>query len=214
MPTAIRASGCLVHRLTPDAMERSVRRAERRRRLRHDSIVDFTHNASVLEAFGTLTSIDLTGAGIAVSVTAGWCSCWVDNSSNLYLDYSWWWNMAAVNTAASSQKAHYLYLPGSMLTTDLPSNTAGNTATNSSSTSATLTYLDITANPVGFPLAKICPYITQNKVINSGGMFGTAKCHDGTCPKVIWLGMVNAAGPTINTTGSAAKFIGSYNTVA
>lgn len=207
-------SGCLTMRIGPEQMEAAMKRSEKKRRLQHLSIAEYSHNASVLEAFGTVTSLDLTGIGIATSVTAGWCSAWIDNSSNLYLEILFWYSMAAVNTAPSSQKAHFLYGPGSFLSADLPSNTAGNTVTNSASTSATLTYLDITANPVGFPLLRVVPYLTQNKVIQSAGLFGVAKGHDGWCPKFVWLGMVNAAGPTITSAGSAIKYAGSFATVA
>ncbi len=207
--------GCLILRIGPEQMQRIVNRAQRRKMLRHDSVLNFTHNASVLEAFQAVQSLDLTAVGIAVSVTAGWCSAWIDNHTALYTDILFYYYMAAVNTGASSQKAHYLYAPGAWNTTDtLPNNTAGNAVTNSASTSATLTYLDITANPVGFPLVKVVPYITTNKIINSGGLFGVAKGHDGWCPLYVWLGLVNAAGPTITSTGSKIGFAGSYNTVA
>lgn len=208
--------GCVVLRIGPEQMEQAVRRAERRRREQRHSIAGFADNASVLEAFGTVTALDLTAIGIATSVTAGWCSNWIDNSSTLYLDILVWYYSQAVNTAASSQKAHYLYGPGSWLTTDLPANTAGNLATNSATVSAVMTYLDITANPVGYPLLKVVPYITSNKALQAG-LFGFAKGHDGFCPKVVWLGLVNAAGPTIGTGGGTPtkiSYAGAYNTVA
>jgi hypothetical protein len=121
-----------------------------------------------------------------------------------------------LNTAASSQKAHFLYAPGSWLTTDLPTNTAGNTVTNSATVSAVNTFLDITANPTGYPLVKVVPYITTNKALQ-GGLFGVAKGHDGVAPKVVWLALVNAAGPTIGTGGGTPtkiSYAGTYNTVA
>ncbi len=208
--------GHMVLRVTPQAMERAVRAAEHRKRLLHHATAGFLDNATVLEAFGTVTALDLTAIGIAVSSTAGWCSCWIDNSSTLYLDIAVWYFSQAVNTAKASQNAHFLYGPGSFLTTDLPTNTAGNGPTNSASVSAILTYNDITTTAVGWPLLKVCPYVTTNKPIHSGGLFGFAKGHDMTCPKVVWLGMVNAAGPTIATGGSPAtaiKYSGCSNTV-
>lgn len=209
--------GCVVLRLGPEAMERAARRAERKRKALHEAAAGFLHNASVLEAFGTVTALDLTGIGIASSVTAGWCSNYVDNHTSLYLDVLFYYYSQAVNTAAASQKAHYLYAPGAFNVTDpLPTNTAGNAATNSSTTSATLTYLDITANPVGFPIIQVVPYITTNKPLQAS-LFGAAKGHDGFCPNYVWLGLVNAAGPTIGTGGSPATKItwaGAYNTVA
>lgn len=206
--------GHVVMRIGPEYMEAMVRRFEAERSALHLS-QGFLDNASVLEAFQAEQSLDLTGIAIASSVTAGWCSAWIDNHTNLYLDILFYYYMGAVNTAAGSQKAHYLFAPGAWNTTDtLPSNTAGNTVTNSASTSATLTYLDITANPTGFPQVAVVPYITTNKVISSGGLFGVAKGHDGYCPPFVWLGLVNAAGPTITATGSKIGYAGAYATVA
>lgn len=205
--------GCVCLRVGPEQMRQIVIR-EQRRRGRLALTNRFTDNASVLEAFQTGQTLDLTGVAIATSVTAGWCSNWIDNSSNLYLDILFWYLMAAVNTAASSQKAHLLFAPGSFASADLPNNTAGNTVTNSASTSATLAFLDVTANDSGFPLVKSVPYITTNKAINSGGLFGIAKGHDGAAPLFAWLALVNAAGPTITASGSAIKYRGTYLTVA
>jgi hypothetical protein len=208
-------NGCVVLRIGPDEMRRVLLHAQRRKRLRHDAILGFSHNASILEAFQSSSqSVDLTGLNsLASSVTAGWCSAWVDNSTNLYLDYLYYVNMAAVNTATSSQKAHFAFCTGSHASADLPSNTAGNTVTNSSTTGATLTFNDITANPVGFALVRIIPYVTTNKPINSG-CFGIAKAFDGWVPLFHWLPYVNAAGPTIAAASNAIKYRGVYTTAA
>lgn len=207
--------GCVSVRMGPTAMRGAMLR-EGRRRKRLGLSGRFTDNASILEAFQTGQTLDLTGIGIATSVTAGWCSNWIDNSSNLYLDIIFWYYSQAVNTAASSQKAHFLFAPGSFASSDLPSNTAGNTATNSATVSATLTYLDVTANDVGWSLVAVVPYITTNKALQKG-LFGIAKGHDGVCPLFAWLGLVNAAGPTIGTGGgtpTAIKYRGTYATVS
>ncbi len=205
--------GCIVFRLGPEYLERRARAAERRKKALRLAVRDFLHNSNVKESFQAEQTLDLTAYGIASSVTAGWCSAWIDNSANLYLDILFTYLSAAVNTGASSQKAHYLYSAGSWASGELPSNTAGNTVTNSASTSATLTYLDITANPVGFPLIKVVPYITTNKVLSGGGLIGTAKAHDGWCPPFSWLGVVNAAGPTSTATGSKVGYAGAFATV-
>jgi hypothetical protein len=207
--------GCKAHRIGQDQLKRTLDKEHRRRRRKHLSR-RFVPNANVNEAFRSSTSLDLTSIGIASSVTAGWCSCWIDNSSNLDLDVLVWYYSQAVNTAASSQKEHVIYGPGSFLSTDLPVNTAGNTATNSSSASATLTFLDYTANDNGWPIVKRFPYITTNKPIGGTGLFGFAKAHDGVCPQFVWVGLINAAGPTIGTGGSPAtaiKYRGVYLTV-
>ena len=95
----------------------------------------------------------------------------------------------------------------------LPSNTAGNGVPNSSATSALMTHLDVTANDAGFPLIGTIPYLTTNKYITSNRLVGIAKGHDGTNPKYSWLGLVNAAGPTLNATGAQLAATGVYNTV-
>ena len=209
-------NGCVVLRIGPEQMRSIMLQAERRRRRKHLSLADFGHNASILEAFqGSTQSVDLTGLNsLATSVTAGWCGAWVDNSTNLYLDYLYWVKMAAVNTAASSQKAHYVYVASSHASTDLPGNTAGNTVTNSSSTGATLTFLDITANSTGFlgPVAVI-PYITTNTPIVSN-IFSIALAHNGWTPLFHWIPYINAAGPTIAASSNAIKYRGVYNTAA
>lgn len=208
--------GCVTLRVNQEYLYRIVQREEKRRKHLGLSSNKFTHNASVLEAFQTNQTLDLTGIGIASSTTAGWCSNWIDNSSNLYLDILFWYYSQAVNTVASGQKSHFLFAPGSFDSTDLPTNTAGNTATNSASTSATLTFLDVTANDSGWSLVKMVPYITTNKALQSG-LFGIAKAHDGVVPLFIWLALINNAGPTIGTGGSPAtiiKYRGTYCTVA
>jgi hypothetical protein len=208
--------GCVSVRLGPDAMRAALVRDQAMRKAGQKAVRRITDNASVLEAYQTGQTLDLTAIGIATSVTAGWCSNWIDNSSNLYLDILFWYYSQAVNTAASSQKEHVLFAPGSFASTDLPTNTAGNAVTNSSTTSATLTFLDYTANDTGFPLVRRVPYITTNKAIQSG-LFGIAKAHDAGCPLFTWLALINAAGPTIGTGGGTPTKIayrGIYNTVA
>lgn len=203
--------------MSPEAMRRAVNVAQAKKKRRRDATAGFVGNADVKEAFQTGQTLDLTGIGIATSVTAGWCSNWIDNSSNLYLDVLiWYYSQGVASTAPSSQKAHLLYAPGSYASADLPSNTAGNTVTNSASTSATLTYLDVTANDSGFPLIASIPFLTTAKPICSNRLVSIAKGHDGIMPLFAWLGMVNAAGPTIATGGSPATkiaFRGVYNTV-
>jgi hypothetical protein len=209
-------NGCICLRLGQEHLRRSLNAEQQRRKAQRRALRQFTHNSSVLEAYQAGQTLDLTGIGIATSVTAGWCSNWIDNSSALYLDILFYYYSQAVNTAASSQKEHVLFAPGSFASTDLPTNTAGNTVTNSSGTSATLTFLDYTANDSGFPIVARVPYITTNKALQKG-LFGIAKAHDGGCPLFAWLAMLNAAGPTIGTGGGTptkVAYRGSYLTIA
>ena len=209
--------GCIVLRLGPEQLERSARRAERRKRAMREAVAGFLHNASVLEAFqGSDQSLDLTGFNsLASSVTAGWCSTWIDNSANLYLEYLSEIVLANVNTAAAGQKALYVWTCGVLNTTDtLPTNTAGNAVTNSAATAAALTFLDFTANPTGFfgPIQAV-PYITTNKWAQAGA-FPMSQAFNGWPPRFFWFPFINNAGPTIAASGNSWKYRGVYATVA
>lgn len=210
--------GHVVVRVGPEYMERVTRRAERRRKLRHDSILNFVDNASVLEAFQSSDqSIDLTSFNsLASSATAGWSSHYTDNSSNLYLDDLAYLKIAAVNTAPANNKAHYLFGASNINTTDLPSTGAasGNTVANSSTTSATLTFPSVaTPLPCILPIVKVIPYPVQNAA-NTTGIFSLAPAFGGYLGLYFWYALLNYSGMTIAASGNVFKRRGVYSTVA
>lgn len=211
--------GCVVLRFGPAQMERMVRRAERRKRRRHDAVIDFTDNASVLEAFqGSSTSLDLTSFNsLAVSTTAGWCSQYIDNHTNLYLDYLNEIVLTNVNTASSSLAAMYVFSCGTLASPGSPTPTTGasssGTVNSSSTTGAALTFVDISANPPPFPIIKIIPYLTTNHY-TLPGIFTTSLAFNGLMPPYFWLPFVNAAGPTTAASGNTWNVLGTYLTVA
>lgn len=210
--------GCIVLRLSQEQMRRIVNRAQARRRLRHDSILNFVDNASVLEAFQSSDqSVDLTSFNsLASSATAGWCSHYVDNSSNLYQDLLAYVKIAAVNTAPGSNKAFYIFGAEALNTTDLPCSGAssGNTVPNSSSTSAALTFPSIvTPLPCLFPTVKILPYPVQN-IANTHPLFPFARAFGGWLGLYNWWPMINYSSMTIAASGNVFKYRGVYNTVA
>lgn len=216
--------GHVVVRVGPDYMERAVRRAERRRKLRHDSILNFVDNASVLEAFQSSDqSMTLTTwfNSLASSATAGGSSAYIDNSSNLYLDLMTYVKIAAVNTAPANNKAFYIWAASMLLTsaapTDLPSTGAasGGTVANSSSTPAALTFPSV-ATPLPCTLGqpvRVIPYPVQNAV-NTTPLFGVAKASDGNLGLFQWLALLNYSGMTIASSGNLVAYRGIYNTVA
>lgn len=107
------SQGCIVARVGPVAMEEMVRRAERRkRRLRH-AVADFLHNASVLEAWGSLNLMSIANFGLSNSATAGWSSQWVQNvSSPLYLDYQLDLNITTWTGTPANNDALYFFIVG------------------------------------------------------------------------------------------------------
>ncbi len=208
-------NGCYVYLLTPEEIERVCRRAERRRKFRRESVVGFSHNADVKVAFqGSDQSVDLTSFNsLANSATAGWSSHYIDNSTNLYLDFLFAVTIAAVNTAPGSDQRFYFYAAASFNTTDRPATGASSgICANSSSTSATLTFPSISTTTPVFPLAWAQPYNTQN-IAQQSPTFGYARALGGIAGLFCWLPAINFSGMTIAASGNAIKYRGAYNTV-
>jgi hypothetical protein len=205
--------GCIVMRLAPPALERTVRREERKKRRFYHALRDFAHNANILEAYQAAQNVDQTSlASLANSLTAGWCAAWLDNTVNLYLGYLYYFNLAMANTAAASQKAVYLFAAGSLASADLPTNSAGNNVTNSSSTSGLLTFLDVSANPTAFATVRVMPYLTTNKPVY--GCFDIAPAFSGWIPPFTWLSLVNASGAALGSSSLVTKYRGIFLTAA
>lgn len=210
------ADGHVVVRVGPEQMRRMVACAERRKRLRHDSVLSFVDNASVLEAFQSSDqSLNLTSFNsLASSATAGWSSNYIDNSANLYLDYLFAVTLAVINTAPGSDQYFYFFAAASFNTTDLPSTgAASGTCANSSTTAAALTFPSISTTPPVFPYAWKQPYNTQN-VAQQSPVFSYARALGGWCGLFNWLPAINFSGMTIAASGNALKYRGVYNTVA
>lgn len=215
--------GCVVARLGPAQMERIVRREERRRKSRADlRRRDWSHNASVLEAFQSSDqSLNLTSFNsLASSATAGWSSTYVDNSSNLYLDLLAYVKIAAVNTAPANNKAFYVFGASMHLTTaaptDLPTTGAssGNTVANSASTAAALTFPSIaTPLPCLLPTVRVIPYPVQN-VTNTSPLFSLGRAFGGWIGLFNWWAVLNYSGMTIAASGNLFSYRGVYSTVA
>lgn len=214
--------GCVCVRLNPDQMRAIVNRGQERKKLRHDSVLNFTHNASVLEAFQSSDqSLNLTSFNsLASSATAGWSSTYIDNSSNLYLDILAYVKIAAVNTAPASNKAFYVYGASMHLTTaaptDLPTTGAasGNTVANSASTAAALTFPSIsTPLPSLLPIVRVIPYPVIN-ITNTSPLFNLASAFGGWIGLFNWFAVLNFSGMTIAASGNLFSYRGVYNTVA
>ncbi len=209
------AEGHIVVRLGPKQMERIVRRAERRRkRLRQSE--RFLDNATVLEAFQSSDqTMDLTSFNsLASSATAGWSSTYIDNTSNLYLDYLFAVALKAVNTAPGSDQYFYFFAAASLNTTDRPATGASSgICANSSSTAAALTFPSISTTPPVFPYAWKQPYNTQN-VAQQSPIFSYARALGGWPGLYNWLPALNFSGMAIAADTNSIKYRGVYNTVA
>ena len=209
-------NGCVVMRVGPEYLERRTRRSEAERRDRQLSIRDFLHNASVLQAFqGSATTLDLTGfttaSGLANSATAGWCSQYIDNHTNLYLDYFCQIIISVLTGSPANNQALYFYTAGSFVNTSPPANTAGTSMPNSNTTAATVTFLTIVSNPTGFSTIKVIPYQTSGD-IPGPAPFSCGQAYNGFLPQYLWWPAINYTGQTVKPTSISVQ--GIYATVA
>lgn len=210
-----RGPSCYVFLMTPDRVEALARRTERQRKRFHAARA-YAHNASVLTAFqASDQSLDLTSFNsLASSATAGWSSNWIDNSSNLYLDYVFAVTIASVATAPGSDQYWYFFAASALNTTDRPATGAsGGVCANSASTAATLTFPSISTTPPVFPFAWKQPYNTTT-IAQQSPLWGIARCSGGVFGLYLWIPMINFSGMTIAASGNALKYRGVYNTVA
>ncbi len=166
-------------------------------------------SGDVKEKFGTATAFTKTNANLATSATAGWMSNAIDNSANLYSDALVTIELAAVNTAPANSKVIYLYA-FALIDTSGSAYTSTGSATPSGS-EGTLTFPDVTVNPLPMPRLGSVAYPIQNTAINAGP-FSVAACFNGVLPPKWGVAMINHSGMTLNVTN--IKYIEEYNTVA
>lgn len=171
--------------------------------------------ASVLEAFGTATTMTVTNLNsLATSATAGWRSAAIDNTSNLYLDYLIQVQLAAVNTAPANSKAFLLFVSALVDGSGSAYATTGATSGGAPNGSeGTLTFPDFTSNPVNIPLLGVIPYVGQNTAIISTP-FSVKAAFNGIIPPKFCLGLINHSGMTIAASSNVVTYLGVYNTVA
>jgi hypothetical protein len=162
--------------------------------------------ANVKLVYAAPVSLSLTSANLATSTTGGWQSDGQDNTSNLYIDALVQVKLAAVNTAPGNNKTIYLYAFG-VTTTDY----TGTGAANATGTAGSLTFPDITLNPVVANQLGTIPYNTQNIAINSS-VFSIGRAFGGILPAKYAIGMLNYSGMTLSVT--SIKITPVYMTVA
>ena len=169
---------------------------------------DWHGNADVKQAFGGSTTFTITNANLASSPTAGWQSNAIDNTSLLFLDVLISIELASVATAPANSKTIFLFAFG--LTNPSASAYTSNGAATPSGSEGTLTFPDVTANPIGMPLLGTVPYPITTTALN-GGPFELARCFGNVVPPKFGVGMVNHSGMTLSVT--AIRYNGVYNTV-
>jgi hypothetical protein len=172
--------------------------------------------ANIKEALaGSVDNFTITNLNsLASSATAGWVSAVVDNTSNLYLDYAVQLVLAAVNTAPANNKAFYLYAYSILDTSGSDYTTTGAASGGApAGTEGTLTFPDITANPVNMRPLAVIPYVGQNaKIITPWLPILPALGGDHLPPK-FGVALVNYSGMTIAASGNSLKGLGVYKTV-
>jgi hypothetical protein len=208
---AARHLGHILVLMSPADVERLARRAEARRRARHDSVLNYAGNADVKLAFQAADqSLTITALNSLISsTTVGWGSDAIDNSANLYLDYLTAITFAAVNTAPGSDKAVYIFTATALNTTDRPNTGASGVL---GTAQASLVFPNITTGPCNLPLLQVVPYITQN-VATQTSLFSTARAFGGLIGLQLWYAVVNFSGAAIAASGNAWKYRGVYATV-
>ncbi len=152
-------------------------------------------SATLKTTFGTATAFTKTNANIAASVTAGWKSNAIDNTTTRALDALVGVELAAVNTAPAGTKTLYIYAYGLIEGTAYTSTGDGVI----DGTEGTVTFPSVTTLPVVCKLIGTIPYPVQNKAIN-GGPFSVAAAFGGILPDKWGIAMVNDMGQTLSVT--------------
>ena len=175
----------------------------------------YADNANVKQAFGGEVSFDLTSLNsLAGSVTAGWQSQYVDNTTNLYVDALTYGKFATGGTAGGEKQIMF-FLYGATNTTDFPVTGAATGGTTGASASAggALTFLDVTAQLCPLPCIYTMPTLTSNIQIVTPAISLMASVQGPLMP--FWgLGLINQANWTFASSGNAIKYDPIYYTVS
>lgn len=163
--------------------------------------------ADIKLAFGAATAFTKTNAGLADSVTAGWKSNSIDNTSNLYLDALVSIELAAVNTAPANEKALFLFAY-SLIEGTAYASTGDGTIDGSE---GTVTFPSVATLSIVLPILGILPYPVQNKAINSPA-YSVAACFGGILPPKWGVAMINRTGMILSVTDIYYREV--YRTVA
>jgi hypothetical protein len=160
-------------------------------------IAGYKGNANVKQSFGTASTFTKTNANIASSATAGWAGNAIDNTTNLYDDAFVKLVLASVASAPGSSKAIFMFAHGLVDSAGTLYDSTGDGTPSGSE--GTLTFPDVTANPIVCPPLGTVPYPITTKAIN-GPEFSVAAAFNGVLPPKWLPSMINHSGMTLNVT--------------
>jgi len=162
-------------------------------------------NADVKEAFATEVAFTVTNLhSLASSVTAGWQSAVVDNTSNLYLDALVMAVISFPNSTPGLSKAIFIYAYGGIA--------SGTYTYPCTGTQGTITLADVTTNAIGPKRIGRVAIAAQNVVIPDGP-FSVAAAFAGSLPPYWGLCAINHANQTLVSSGNAMSYRPTFLTV-
>ena|SRR5215510_5680805 len=161
--------------------------------------------ASVKVAYGTLTSMTVTGlASLASSATAGWQSAVVDNTTDLFLDALVEIVLDFANTAPANSKGAYVFAYGGV--------ESGVYSNPASGSQGSITLVDVTANAQNLRTLGFIPYTTADEVAESSPL-SVAAAFGGVLPPFWGVVIMNHSGAALASSGHTVKYRGITNTV-
>ena len=161
--------------------------------------------ATITEFFGTATAFTITNANLATSATAGWQSNAIDNSSNLYLDYSIDFKITVESSGLSAGeiRAYLVKMLDDSTWPDVFDGTqSAETITDTEMRDAFLRLGTSTANDTG---GSDVYYMSIPSV---------AAVFNGNLPHKFAVFITQSTGTTLETTGNQVTIKGSYLNVA
>jgi len=164
----------------------------------------YAPNADVKQASQAAQTMTVTNLhSLASSVTAGWQSAGVDNTTDLYLDAHVQAVLDFANTAPGNSRGVYFFCAHALESTYTNPYTG---------TEGTLTLVDVTANAQAAIMLGFMPYTTQDEVAESAVM-SVAATAGGVMPDKWALGVMNHSGAALAGSGNTVKYRGRYATV-
>lgn len=160
--------------------------------------------ANVKLAYSAAQAMTVTNLhSLASSVTAGWQSAVVDNTSDLYEDALVQIVCDFANTAPANDKCVYVYAYGGL--DAAYSNPA-------SGSEGAITVATIASNPMAFRQIGIVPYNTQDEIVESSPM-SVAAAFGGVLPPKWGVVLMNYSGAALAASGNTVAWRGVYRTV-
>lgn len=151
-------------------------------------------------SYGDTTTMTVTSLhSLAQSLTAGWQSAVVDNTSDKYLDALVQVVIDFANTAPGNDKKVYVFAYGGI--------ESGVYTNPASGSQGTITVVDFSANESAFKLIGTIPYTTQDEVAESQHM-SVAQAFGGVLPPYWGLIIMNYSGATTAASGNTVKWRG------